>query len=82
MKITVVTKAQHRIMWCSKNLNKISVVAEMGDRARAKWAEKWRGLLCPFGGIWRAGSPCNIMWPIYLPTKWNPNASKRFARVH
>jgi len=50
-------------MWCSKNLNKISVVAEMGDRARAKWAEKWRGLLCPFWGIWRAGTPCNTMWP-------------------
>jgi len=24
-----------------------SAVAQMGDRARAKWAEKW-GLLCPF----------------------------------
>ena len=28
---------------------KSSAVAEMGDRARAKWAEKWRReLLCPF----------------------------------
>jgi len=26
---------------------KRSAVAEMGDRARAKWAEKWGRLLCP-----------------------------------
>jgi len=40
---------------------KSSAVAEMGDRARAKWAEKW-GLMClfPWGG---AGSPSNTMLP-------------------
>jgi len=33
--------------------NKSTAVAEMGDRARAKWAEKWGGLLCPFAwGSW------------------------------
>ena len=33
---------------------KSSAAAEMGDRATAKWAEKWwRGLLCPFRwGSW------------------------------
>ena len=34
--------------------DKSSVVAEMGDRAIAKWTEEW-GLLCPFawgGGSW------------------------------
>jgi len=40
----------------------------MGDRARAKWAEKW-GLLCPFfeggGGI---RSPCNTVLPWPRPT--------------
>jgi len=35
--------------------NNSSAVAEMGDRARAKWAEKW-GLLCPF--------PCGSWVPI------------------
>ena len=34
--------------------NKSSAVAEMGDRARAKWAEMW-GLLCPF--------PCEELGP-------------------
>jgi len=29
-------------------LNKSSAVAEMGDRARAKWAEKWGRLHCRF----------------------------------
>jgi len=32
-----------------KNQQELSSVAEMGDRARAKWAEKCvGGLLCPF----------------------------------
>jgi len=28
--------------------NKSSAIAEMGDHARAKWAENWGRLLCPF----------------------------------
>jgi len=36
--------AQKRTEICG---NKSSAVAEIGDRARAKWPEKW-GLLCPF----------------------------------
>ena len=35
--------------------NKSSAVAEMGDCARAKWAEKGGGLLCPF--LWEELSP-------------------------
>ena len=30
--------------------NKSSVVAEIGDRARAKWAEKWGGAAVPLSG--------------------------------
>ena len=46
---------------------KSSAVAEMGDRARAKWAEKWEGGFCvPFRG--GAGSPSNTMWPGPRPT--------------
>jgi len=34
----------------------------MGDRARAKWAEKWgQGLMCPFQ--WGNGSPSKTMSP-------------------
>ena len=33
-----------------EKFNKSLAVAKMGDRARAKWAEKW-GLICPFA--WR-----------------------------
>ena len=33
--------------------HKSSAVPQMGDRARAKWAEKCRGLLCSFPwGLW------------------------------
>ena len=44
-------------------MNKSSAVAEMGDRARAKWAEKWGegGAAVPlFVGV---GSPSNTMSP-------------------
>jgi len=41
--------------------NKRSAVAEMGDRARAKWAEKCLWLLGPFPWAGWAGSPSNIM---------------------
>ena len=41
--------------------NKSSAVIEMGDHARAKWAEKLWGLPCPFRG--GAGSPCNTAPP-------------------
>jgi len=36
-----------------------SAVAEMGDRARAKWAEIWGGCCVPFRG--GAGFPSNTM---------------------
>jgi len=53
----------------ARYLNNSSAVAEMGDRARAKRAEKWcrRWLMCPFpwGG---SGSPSNAMWPGPRPT--------------
>ena len=53
--------------------NKSSALAEMGDRARAKWAEKLGGGCCaPFSGEGGAGSPSNIMplWtrPISVPS--------------
>jgi len=33
--------------------NKGSAAAEMGDRARAKWAEKWGGVAVPLSvGSW------------------------------
>jgi len=33
------------MMW---KMEELSIVADqMGDRARAKWAKKWAGLLCP-----------------------------------
>ena len=39
---------------CNPGLfNNSSAVAQMGDRDRAKWAEKWGELLCPFAsGSW------------------------------
>jgi len=40
--------------WLIPYVDKSSAVAEMGDRARAKWAEKW-GLLCPF--LWASWVP-------------------------
>jgi len=46
--------------------NKISAVAEMGDRAKAKWAEKW-GAAMPLS-LGGAGSPSNIMLPELRPT--------------
>jgi len=47
---------------------KSSAVAEMGDRARARWAEKWGGCCAPFRGGPEAGSPSNTMWPGPRPT--------------
>jgi len=45
---------------------KSSTVAEMGDRARSKWAEKWRAAVpLSVGG---ARSPSNTMWPGPRPT--------------
>jgi len=44
------------------HLDKSSAVAEMGDRGRAKWAEKWRSCCAPFRGG-EAGSPSNTMSP-------------------
>jgi len=45
----------------TSSFNKSSAVADMGDRARAKWAEKWGGLLCSL-----FGSPhltqCRLGW--------------------
>ena len=46
-----------------ENSNKSSAVAEMGDRAIAKWAEKW-------GGGWAEA---------YLRTKWHLDPSGRLA---
>jgi len=53
--------------WITKyHFNNSSAIAEMGDRAGAKWAEKW-GLLCsfPHGG---AGFPSNTKSPGPRPT--------------
>jgi len=50
-------------------VNKSSAVAEMGDRARAKWAEKWgQGLLYPFPNFRRGGGcPSNTMCMLPRP---------------
>ena len=47
-----------------------SAVAEMGDRARAKWAEKWGGGCCAPFRTWgeEAGSPSSTAWPGRRPT--------------
>ena len=46
--------------------NKSSAVAEIGDRARAKWAEKW-GAVVPLS-VRGAESPSNTMSPGTRPT--------------
>jgi len=70
----------------------------MGDRARAKWAEKW-GLLCPF--LWgtkmgqKLGSCCTpfgvgswvpsntLTWAeAYLCTKWHLDPPSHLATVN
>ena len=68
------------ILLYSRNLYKSSAVAEMGDRTRAKWAEKW-GLLCRFS--WEERGPHhNIAWAeAYLRTNWNPDPSSRLATI-
>jgi len=44
----------------------------MGDRARAKWAEK-----CG------AAVPLSVAWAeAYLRTKWHPDPSNRLATIH
>ena len=47
--------------------DKSSAVAEMGDRARAKWAGKWQGAAVPLSGV-EAGSPSNTISPGPRPT--------------
>jgi len=46
--------------------NKSSAVAEMGDRAKARWVKKW-GVLCPLS-VGGAGSPSNTLSPNPRPT--------------
>jgi len=49
---------QHCVAYCvklsgedlSRYSNKCSAAAETGDRARAKWTEKWEGVLAPLRG--------------------------------
>ena len=66
-------------------MNKSSAVAEMDDRARAKWAEKWGWAavpLRPFRG--GAGSPSNnTAWAeAYFRTKWYLDPSYGLATRH
>jgi len=63
----------------------LSSIAEIGDRARAKWAEKWGDCYAPFRG--GAGSPSNIMPPgwdrgLLRTIKWNVDPSNRLAKIH
>jgi len=61
---------------------KSSAVAEMGDRASEKWAEKW-GLPCPFP--WGSCVPIqhNVAWAeAHLYTKWHRNPSNRLTTIH
>jgi len=54
------------------NMNKCSAAAEMGDCARAKWAEKW-GLLFSFpvgGELGPHLTQCGL-GEVYLHTKWH-----------
>jgi len=50
---------------------KYSAAAEMGDRARAKWVEKWGGCCATFHGV-GAGSPSNATSPGTRPTSVPP----------
>jgi len=60
--------------------NKSSVVAQMGDRARAKWAENCCAGCAPFHG---GGSyVLNVAWAeVYLRTKWHLDPSSRLATI-
>jgi len=61
--------------------NNGSAIAEMGDRARVKWAEKW-GCCAPFrGGSWV--SICeNVAWAeACLRIKCYPDPSSRLAAI-
>jgi len=49
-------------------LYKRSAIARMGDRARAKWAEKWGGAAVSLSVEGRAGSPSNTVSPGTRPT--------------
>ena len=62
-----------------KRNNKSSAVAEIGDHARRKWAEKWGAAVSlSVGG---AGSPSNsVTWAeAYLRTKWHLGLSNCLA---
>jgi len=61
------TRQHKRNCTVQNNCYKSSAVAEMGDRARAKWAEKWGGAAVPIS-VGRAGSPSNTMWSGPRPT--------------
>ena len=59
-------------------------VAEMGDRTRAKWAEKW-GTVVPLS-VGATGSPSNTMSPwaegeAYLSTNWYHDPRSRLATI-
>jgi len=61
-------------MFYIASYNKSSAVAEMGDRVRAKWVEKW-GLLCPFpwGAIGSRLTQCRLVQdlPPYQVASWS-----------
>ena len=66
---------------------KCSAVAEMGDRARAKWAEKWRGTVAVplFGGqLWSLSNtmPTGPRTTFVVCTKWHLDPSNRLATIH
>jgi len=65
----------------SDNLNKSSAVAEMGDRARAKCAEKWGpAMTLSMGRSWSPSN--NVAWAeTYLHTKWYSDPSNRLATI-
>jgi len=65
----------------SDNLNKSSAVADMGDRATAKWAEKWGpAVTLSVAGSWSPSN--NVPWAeTYFHTKWYPDPPSRLATI-
>jgi len=63
--------------------NKCSVAAEMGDRARAKWTEKWGRLLCSLIRLDPHLAQCGLGRgpPPYQLTKWHLDSFNRLATM-
>jgi len=63
--------------------NKNSAVAEMGDRVRAEWAEKWgAAVLLSVGRSWVSIKHNVASAKAYLRNKWHLDPFNRLATIH